>query len=659
MIRTLSRLSVEAGASRAPAVTAVILVVALAMAVVHIVQIWTFFLPAGQFKNLHLGLGLVITFLALAETAPPGRRGLRRLDLGLALVAVIPLAYIHFEYQALVEQRSFGPNQADLAIGVLLILLSFYATGRKWGWTIPAIGAMGLLYGYYGHLFPEGLLYHGGIGFERLIGYSSIPYFQGLLGSLTEISAGTIFLFLLFAGALKVTGGIDFIIKVAYACGGRTRSGPAQIAVISSGLMGMISGSTVSNVASTGAITIPMMKRNGFRPEVAGAVEAVASTGGQITPPIMGLTAFLIVGITGIPYAEVALAAVFPALIYYLYLMVAVQLQAVKHRLDASRMVEEAGALGLAGVSVRAALLQYGHLFAAIGVLVWALLVQLPPATAALYGLVTLFLLETVKQLVLHRGAPLHGLARAARLMVQGLEDGARSGAQIAIVIAVINILVEVLAVTGFAQKLSHVMLDAAGGNLALLLGMAAVTCLVFGLGLPTSAAYILVALLGAPALVDLGLPLLTAHMFVFYFANVSSITPPVAVAALVGANIAGASYFRTAFESMRLGLPGFLLPFLFVARPELLLLRGSVLDQLLVALAALAAVVALNMAITGWMLTRLALWERLLILPAAFGLLHPGWWTTVGGMVLLALVLGGQALRVGGRAAVQEELPS
>src|SRR5690606_14577251 len=165
---------------------------------------------------------------------------------------------------------------------------------------------------------------------------------------------------------------------------------------------------------------------------------------------------------------------------------------------------------------------------------------------------------------------PLHGLARAARLIVQGLEDGARSGAQIAIVIAVINILVEVLAVTGFAQKLSHVMLDAAGGNLALLLGMAAVTCLVFGLGLPTSAAYILVALLGAPALVDLGLPLLTAHMFVFYFANVSSITPPVAVAALVGANIAGASYFRTAFESMRLGLPGFLLPFLFIARPEL-----------------------------------------------------------------------------------------
>ncbi len=649
----LSSLSVKHGESRAPLATALLLVAAVGMALLHMAQIHWFFLPSGQFKNLHVGLAIAIAFLAAWEATPRERRP-RRLAYGaLALLTVVPLVYIHVEYQELTQSRRFLPNAWDSAIAVLLLTLAFLSTVRQWGWTIPALAGVALLYGYFGYLLPGELLFHGGISFGRLIGYTSIPYFQGLLGSLTELSAGTIFLFMLFSGVLKVTGGIDFIINVAYALGGRSRAGPAQVAVISSGFMGMLSGSTVANVASTGALTIPMMKRFGFKPHFAAAVESVASTGGQFMPPVMGLAAFLIVGITGIPYLEVMAAAIFPAVIFYAFLMLAVHINAVKSGLDARGQMAEEG--GSARQALRTALREYGHLLLGIGVLIYFLVIRMPPGTAALMATVALLILDAGKQLVVHRRDLRAGLAAVVRRSLQGLEDGARTGAAVATVIAVINILVEILAVTGFAQKLSNTMLELAGGDLGWLLVIAAGTCLAFGLGLPTSAAYILVALLGAPALAELGVPLLAAHMFVFYFANMSGLTPPVAVTALVGANIAQSRFLPTAFSAVRLGLPGFLLPFLIVMRPEIIGLNAGPALQIGVAILALLAVMSLNVIIEGMLLTRVTWVERALLLPAAFGLLYPGWMSTAMGGALLALVLGRQiwSLRRAGAAAV------
>jgi len=395
-----------------------------------------------------------------------------------------------------------------------------------------------------------------------------------------------------------------------------------------------------------------MMKRSGFKPEFAGAVEAVASTGGQLTPPVMGLAAFLIVGTTGIPYLEVMLAAAFPALIYYVHLMLGVHLRTVALGID-TRKVSQKDADGMEPIGVGEAMLRYGHLLLGIAVLVWLLVIQMPAGTAALYSIGALIALDSLRRLVTGYREPLKALGGILRMVVTGLNVGARGGAQVAVVIAVIGVMVEVFAVTGFAQKLSNMMLELADGRLWLLLLIAALTCLVFGLGLPTSAAYIIVAVLGAPAMMKLGVPELAAHMFVFYFANVSAITPPVAVSALVAANIAGGRFMTTAFTSMQLGLPGFLLPFLFVVRPEILGIDASLWVQAAVAGLALIAVLSLNVALEGFLLRPMRLWERLLVLPAAFGLLEPGWITTVIGLALLAVVVVLQMRPVPQRAAL------
>jgi len=639
VIAFLSGLSLKGAESRSAVSTAFLLVIGVAYAALHMIQVQTYIIPAGQMKNIHVAVGCMIVFLAGLERVALDRVWVRRaLALALAVTAVV-FVYIHVEYEDLVNIRSLGPNTADLWVAFALLVVALYASYLEWGWTIPLLSVLGVVYGLFGEYMPAGILFHGGFTPDDFLAFTSIPNFTGLFGGLTELSVGTIFLFMLFAGVLEVTGGINFILQMAYSIGGRTRAGPAQVAVVGSGLMGMVSGSTVANVAATGAVTIPLMKRFGFRPEFAGAVEAVASTGGQVTPPVMGLAAFLIVGITGIPYTEVMIAAALPALVYYLYLMVAVHIRAVKFELDGTRLLSAPEMQSVEPITFGTALLRFGHLLVAIGVLVYLLVIQMPPGNAAMYSLLVLLVLDALKRLFLARHTPVAGLREAVRVLVQGLESGARSGAQVAVVIAVIGVLVEMLGVTGFAQKLSNAMLELAGGNLAALLVISALACIAFGLGLPTSAAYILVAVLGAPSLREMGVPLLAAHFFVFYYANLSSITPPVAVAAMVAANIAQASYFRTAMISVRLGLPGFLLPFMFVVHPEILGIDTTFVGAVLVAAGALAGVVAFNVAFEGFLLTHLAWWERVMLIPASVGLIFPGYEESIAGTILFAIV--------------------
>jgi TRAP transporter 4TM/12TM fusion protein len=625
------RATFGAPATRSPVATAILGLLALAMVAVHVFQLFTFTLPSGQFRNLHLAFSVAIGFLALIETLQPSRRLVAALGWLAVALTVAVAVYIHLEYRALTEVRSFLPNEADIVVGLLLLALALILSGFQWGWTIPALALIGLAYGLWGYMLPGDIFFHGGIAPKRLLAYTSIPYFQGLLGGLTSLSAGTIFMFMMFGGALKATGAIDFIVKVGFAVGRHSKAGPALVAVTSSGLMGTVSGSTVANVASTGALTIPLMKRYGFKGSFAGAVEAVSSTGGQLMPPVMGLAAFLIVGMTGIAYNSVMLAAIAPALIYYAYLMLAVHLRASNLGLDARDIV-----LDDDGVSLGTATLRQWHLMAAIALLVWLLVTGTPAGLAALIAVLTLLGLDALITIITGYARPA-AWAEAARRVLNGLIEGARSGAAVATVIAVIGVLIEVLTVTGFAQKLSFFMLDLSDGSLFTLSIVVALSCLVFGLGLPTSAAYFIVALFGAPALVELGVPLLAAHMFVFYFANLSAITPPVAVAALVGANIAEARFWPTAFQAVRLGLPGFLLPFLFLFEPQILGLQGHLGHQLIAIVQALIATAALNFAIEGRIFGRISLVERFILFLAAFGLIY---WLTWGELVSLAIIL-------------------
>jgi TRAP transporter 4TM/12TM fusion protein len=443
-------------------------------------------------------------------------------------------------------------------------------------------------------------------------------------------------MFMLFGGALKATGALELIVKLGFAVGRRNRAGPAQVAVISSCLMGTVSGSTVANVASTGAITIPLMKRYGFRPEFAGAVEAVASTGGQIMPPVMGLAAFLIVGITGIPYSQVMVAAIVPAVIFYIFLVVAVHLRAASLGLDTRKIAGELVVVDLG----REALANW-HLLVSVILLIYSLTTGIPSGHAALYAVMVLLGLDIVVRTV-SGGFTVTAMRDAAWRTGRAFVEGARDAAMVATVIAVIGVLIEILTVTGFAQRLSLSMLALADGRLVTLGIIVAFSCLVFGLGLPTSAAYFIVALFGAPALIDLGVPTLAAHMFVFYYANLSSITPPVAVAALVGANIAKANFWQTAFIAVRLALPGFLLPFLFLYQPEILGIKGTVADQALAAAVALFGAVLLNLALEGRFIGLLGWWERALLTIASVALIDPNRLTDLIG----AAVAGGILLR-------------
>ncbi|MEZ5818596.1 MAG: TRAP transporter fused permease subunit [Hyphomicrobiaceae bacterium] len=617
-------------------------VAAVLMVATHIYQLFTYELPTGQFRNLHLGFALVIGFAVLMEKQTSRAGTIIYGAMVLASIAVT--AYIHHEYSAFIDERNFLPNAADMVVATTLIFLALVLSGLQWGWTIPLLALLGLAYGYWGAAMPAGVLSHAGISFERLLGYSSIPYFQGLLGGLTALSASTIFMFMLFGGALKATGALDFIVKLGFAVGRRNRAGPAQVAVISSGLMGTISGSTVANVASTGAITIPLMKRYGFQPHFAGAVEAVASTGGQIMPPVLGLAAFLIVGITGIPYLDVMIAAIVPALIYYGFLVLAVDLRSASLGLDARRAAAELGEADIA----REAMSQW-HLMAAIVVLVYLLTTGIPAGTAALYAVLLLLTLDFGMCLV--RLGPIEGAKAGLMRIVRAFIEGARDGASVATVIAVIGILVEVLSVTGFAQRLSLAMLDLADGRLLSLGLIVAMSCLVFGLGLPTSAAYFIVALFGAPALIKLGVPTLAAHMFVFYFANLSAITPPVAVAALVGANIAKANFWATALTACRLALPGFFLPFLFLYQPQILGVKGTLGDQALATLVAVVGTVALCFAIEGRLIQRLAWWERIALAAAAVALIDPNHVTDLVGGTIAAAVIARHVVAVRARS--------
>jgi len=612
-----------------------VLVLIVGMAVSHIVQVWTLLIPSSLFKTFHLCMAIVTLFVIAAQNDQ--RQIPKALRYVAAAAAFGCLVYIFISFNALIHERMFGPSQADLVVGILLLTTAVLAATGVWGMTIPILAVGALLYGYYGASFSGDLFYHSGIKFERLISYTSIPFFEGLLGSMTGLLGSLIFVFMLFAGLLKSTGGIDFIITLATRLGGRSRGGPAQVAVIGSGIMGMISGSTVANVASTGSITIPLMKRHGLRPSYAGAVEAVASTGGQFMPPVMGLTAFLIVGITGVPYGTVMLAALMPALIYYGNLIIAVHLYAVSSDLS----LAAAGDRSEPKTSLRDEIMQYGHLVLAVALLVYLLVGRMPPGHAAVIAALFIVVAETLKQLLVHRKNLVEGARQAINRILAGLYDGVKNGVQLAVVIAVIGVLVDMMTTTGFAQKLSNLMLGVAEENLLLLLVLAAISCLVFGLGMPTPAAYSLVAVIGAPALVDFGVDILAAHMFVFFFANMSAITPPVALAALVAAKLASANYARTALIATRLGLPGFVLPFLFVLYPELLMLEGSIGTRVLVFALTLLSFVALNVALSGTLLRpRVALWKRILALIAAICLIHPSLISKLVGVILFACLI-------------------
>ncbi len=522
------------------------------------------------------------------------------LDLLLGLILVVSALWLITQHTSLVA-RSGAPLAIDLVLGGLTVLAVLELARRTTGWGIVAVAVMALAYAVAGPQLPR-FLAHRGYGATRLIEHLYLST-EGIWGMPLGVSADFVFLFVLFGAVLEASGGGALLIALADRVAGRTRGGPAKTAVVASALMGSLSGSAVANVVTTGSFTIPMMKKTGFKPHFAGAIEAAASTGGQLMPPVMGAGAFILATWTNIPYVRVAAAATIPALLFYVALLAAIHFRA-------GRMGIGAGD----GAGQRLNLRTRVHLLLPLFVVVGFLATGRSPMRAAFWGVVSAF--------VVAFAAPATRITRERFEHI--LTATGRGAVQVAAACAAAGVVVGVASLTGIGLRMSELIITLSGGRLPIALILTALGSIVLGMGLPTTAAYVVLAALGAPALVELGVPLLGAHLFIFYFGCLSNVTPPVSLAAFAAAGVAGAPPMKTALTAAGLASAGFLVPFGFIYAPGLLL-EGSAGDIVLAVGSALLGVTCLAGAVAGYIRRPLHSIERILLLAAAIALVSPG----------------------------------
>jgi TRAP transporter 4TM/12TM fusion protein len=570
------------------------------------------------FYACHLIFGiLIITFQYPGwRGAPMDRFSL--LDILLAAVGVFVCGYVIWNYDALINRIPIMPTTTDLFVAAITILVVLEITRRTVGLTLPITAIVFLLYAKYGYLIP-GVFGHRGYPWERII--SQMFSMEGIYGIALEVSATYIVLFIVFSGFLHVSGGGQFFIDIAQAVAGRLRGGPAKIAIIGSSLFGTISGSPIANVMAIGTFTIPLMKKTGYRAYYAGAIEACASTGGQIMPPVMGAGAFIMADVLGIPLRTVLIAAAIPAILYYGALYVMVHVEAVKM-----------GLRGLPDESIPRAgkvMMTRGHLLLPILVLIAVLASGASPIQAALYSIFATIVIAMVRKetrLDVHK-------------IIRGLSMGARNAMEPLAACACAGIVVGAISLTGLGVKFAGSVIALAHGNVPIILVLSAVVCLILGMGLPTTASYIVAASVVAPALIQLGIPPLAAHLFLFYFACISSITPPVALAAYAAAGVAGASMVKVGFTACRLGVIGFIVPFMFVYSPTLLF-QGPKLDILLAVVASTIGVIALGLGFERWLWGKLNIVLSAALVAAALLLIVPGLITDLIGLGIFLFVI-------------------
>ncbi len=567
-------------------------------------------------RSVHLGLGLALVFLLV----PGWRRGaLGRAADGLLLVLSLAAAvYLIVEYEAL-PQRMGIPSTGDVVLGVVMLVVVLEACRRVASGWLSLLALLAVAYAMFGQRLPLPLG-HTGVRWSRLLSYLYTTT-DGILGVPLGASATYIVLFLLFGAALQATGGGDFFLDLCHALMGRVRGGSAKVAVFASSLFGSISGSAIANAATVGAITVPMMVRSGFRREFAAAVEAVASTGGQIMPPVMGASAFIMAEILNIPYRSVALAALIPALLYYLAILILVDIEAVKCRLH-----------GLSDTPRLGAVLRKGALFLfPLVLLVYMLIIRgYTPLVAGAWATLATFAV-----------APFNGYRRLSPSVVWESVRGAATGTLVVMAAcAAAGVIIGTVNLTTLGYKLSSFLVSVSGNNLPLLLTLTMLTSFVLGIGLPTVATYLVLATLIAPALASLGVSPLAAHLFVFYYGIFADMTPPVAVTAYTAAGFAGADPNRTGWVATWLGFVAYLMPFAFVYDPGLLL-QGDASQIVTAVASSIVGIVALAAAIEGYMFGRLGLLERGLLVMAAFGLVFYDPTMKLAGLALVIAVIG------------------
>jgi TRAP transporter 4TM/12TM fusion protein len=617
--------SADARRLRGPAALVVIALCAFLSIYIFSINSWLL-IDIMRRSGIFAAVLLAIVFLCYPATARSSRDAPTVLDWILAAAGIACGLYIYVVYYDFIS-GSMKMSTVDYAFALTAVLVTLEAGRRCLGLWMPALAVLFLCYALFGQLLPPPFG-HFGIRPERLL-LRLYMVDEGLFGSVFQIAQTYIGLFVLFGAFLTAVGASGALTNIGLAISGRSTGGPAKVAVISSGLTGMISGTASANVATTGTITIPLMKRAGFAPHVAGAVEAIASTGGLIMPPVMGAAAFLLADFVGIPYMTVVMSAVIPAFLYYGGLLLVVHITALR--------------LGIGGVpsdqvpALLSVLKARGHLLIPVAVLLYMLIDGRTPTWAAMSGIVAV--------------AAVGFLRRETRLdlrkLLEALVSGAVATVPVAVACLVAGLIVAVVTLTGAAQVFTMYIEMLSGGYLIIALLLTAATSILLSCALPATAIYIVVAVTVAPALVSMGAEPLAAHFFVFWFGAMSNITPPVAIACFTAAGLAAASPTKIALTAMRMGLPALVIPFVLVIHPDLLLIDWDLGHLLLTLSLAIFGIVAWVFASEGWFLGSISVIERAaLVLVAILCLVVPEIYSGIFGLVLGLIVLGQAAWR-------------
>jgi len=603
-------------------------------------------------RSIHLALIMMLAFLMFPAFGSGRKRGIigGLIDTAFFCGAMLTGFYLSFYLDDIIARAGFW-NQTDIVVGCIAVVTVLEASRRAVGLGLTIIGALFIVYALAGPRgalpwlsdFLPGILAHRGYTLERLVGQLYLGQ-EGLFGLPLGVAATFIFVFVLFGAFLEVTGAGKFFIDLAYAATGRQRGGPAKAAVLASAGMGSISGSAIANVVTTGAFTIPLMKRLGYTPAQAGGIEAAASTGGQIMPPLMGAGAFLIAEYTGVPYLEIVKVSIIPALLYFGTVYLFVHIIAIKQ-----------GMKGMAASelpSVRQVMRDGWHFLVPLVVLVYLLVMHMSPMRVGFYAVVSVVVVAVVRYLVwFFLIAPRQGqsvdvgrigrmLLIGLRMLVEGLALGARNAVPVSMACAVAGIIVGVVGLTGLGLKFSSMMMAFSGGNIVLALFLVMIASLILGMGLPVTAAYIVLIVLVGPALTsEFGIPLLIAHLVVFWYSQDSNVTPPVALAGFAGAAIAGAKPMPTSMQAWKFAKGLYLIPMFMVFNPELIM-GGAPLVVAWNIVLAVASLTAFAAALEGHLFARMDVFSRLAVIPATIAVFYPSAVVEVAGLAVIMAVL-------------------
>lgn len=572
-----------------------------------------------QQRSVHLGFVLTLIFLLYPATKRSPMDKPSIIDWIFIFLSIAATGNIYFRYKALALSGGLY-TETDIFFGILTLIVVFEAARRTIGYALPILSSIFFIYAFVGRYIP-GPLMHSGFSLKRVIQHLYLTT-EGIFGQILGVSSTYIYLFILFGAFLAATGMSEFFNDLALSLAGHTRGGPAKVSVLSSAFMGTISGSTSANVVTTGSFTIPLMKKTGYQAHFAGGIEAAASAGGQIMPPVMGAAAFIIADSLGMPFVQVLGAALVPAILYFSGVWTIVHLRASK--------------MGIEGLpknqlpNLRNVILSRGHLIIPIIGIIYMLLKGYNALYAAFWGIIL-----AVGSSLLRKETRIN-----LKLLLQAMEKGALNAVPVAIACAIIGVVIGVTSLTGAVLALGSAVLKLSGGYLFTTLLLTMVVAIIMGMGLPTTACYVLTSAVAAPALMRLNVLPIAAHLFVFYFGILSTITPPVAVGAYAAAGIAGSDPSKTGWAAVKLAIAGFIIPYMFVYSPDLLILPGASIVKIIpVAITAIVGVIALGATAEGFFWGPLSLLQRLLLLIGALLLIKSGLYTDILGLCLVFLV--------------------